>query len=160
MQNKIFIAIAAVAIIGVGGWWFLSQGAQKEVSQEQQQEEQQEMTGLNDEANDGGNNPDREEPSEGNQGGSEEIVVRATDSGYEPSSLTVSTGTKVTFVNESSRPVQTASDVHPSHLILPEFDALEGILSGQSYSFTFGKVGTWRYHNHLRPQHTGTIIVE
>lgn len=91
---------------------------------------------------------------------SEEVIVRATDNGYEPSSITVSVGTTVTFANESSRPVQTASAVHPTHQVLPEFDALRGFAPGESYSFTFQSAGTWRYHNHLRPQQTGVVIVE
>ena len=89
-----------------------------------------------------------------------EVIVRATDSGYEPGSLSVGVGTTVTFVNETSRAVQTASDVHPIHLILPEFDALRGFAPGESYSFTFQSAGTWRYHDHLRSQHTGVVIVE
>jgi len=91
---------------------------------------------------------------------SEEVIVRVTDSGYEPGSISVRVGTTVTFVNESSRPVQTASDVHPIHQLLPGFDALRGFAPGESYSFTFQKVGTWRYHNHFRAQHGGVVIVE
>jgi len=91
---------------------------------------------------------------------SEEVIVRATDNGYEPSFITISVGTTVTFANESSRPVQTASAVHPIHQMLPEFDALRGFAPGESYSFTFQSAGTWRYHNHLRPQQTGVVTVE
>jgi len=91
---------------------------------------------------------------------SEEVIVRVTDSGYEPGSLTVGVGTTVTFVNESSRPVQTASAVHPTHQVLPEFDALRGFAPGESYSFTFQSPGTWRYHNHFRAQQTGVVTVE
>jgi len=91
---------------------------------------------------------------------SEVVIVRATDSGYEPSSITVKEGTTVTFENESSRPVQSASAVHPIHQMLPGFDALRGFAPGESYSFTFQSAGTWQYHNHLRPQQTGVIIVE
>jgi len=32
--------------------------------------------------------------------------------------------------------------------------------NGGSYSFTFTKAGTWRYHNHSNASHFGTVIVE
>lgn len=90
----------------------------------------------------------------------EEVVIRYSDSGYEPTSMRVSAGTTVTFINESSRPMWTASDVHPTHQILPEFDTREGIAPGERYSHTFTKVGTWKFHDHIKPQHVGDIIVE
>ena len=156
MQNKIFIAIAAVAIVGVGGWWFLSQGPQQEPQEMagSDNEEMMDNDGMMEDVMGG-----EEQPMK-NPGNLEEVVVRATDSGYEPSSVTVSVGTKVMFLNESSRAVWTASDVHPTHQALPGFDALKGFATRESYSFTFEEAGTWRFHDHLRAQHTGEVIVE
>jgi plastocyanin len=87
-------------------------------------------------------------------------VVKITDDGFEPSSLTVSSGDTVTFDNESSDDSWPASDVHPTHQNYPGFDAKKPLLSGESYSFTFTKTGEWGYHNHLEPDVTGTIVVE
>jgi plastocyanin len=93
----------------------------------------------------------------GNGGGN---VVSITDDGFDPSTLTVSSGTKVTFENESSDDSWPASDAHPTHQLYPGFDAKKPLLPGDSYSFTFTKTGSWGYHNHLEPDVTGTIVVE
>lgn len=94
-------------------------------------------------------------------------LVTYTDQGYSPETITVPAGEPVTFVNESSNPMWTASAVHPTHGEYPgegciggSFDACEGVASGNSWSFTFDETGEWGYHNHLTPSHTGTVIVE
>lgn len=92
--------------------------------------------------------------------GGTEVAVIYTDSGYSPAEVRVKAGTKVVFENQSAELMWTASAVHPTHLELPGFDALSGAATGQSYAFTFSQTGTWRYHNHLRPTHSGTVIVE
>lgn len=87
-------------------------------------------------------------------------VVEFTDDGFEPSTLTVKAGDTVKFENKSSDDFWPASNDHPTHLLYPGFDAKKPILSGDSYSFTFTKTGTWGYHNHLEPDVQGTIIVQ
>ncbi len=101
-------------------------------------------------------------------------VVTYTDGGYTPNTLRVKAGATVTFKNMSSQSMWTASAVHPSHSVYsgtpldehcPDtrgiaFDACTGTPPGSSWSFTFMKVGTWKYHNHLSAGDTGTIIVE
>src|SRR3989338_9888914 len=67
----------------------------------------------------------------------EEVIVDYTDAGYDPDRLRVPLGTSVTWRNESSKPMWTASDPHPMHTIYPEFDAKVGVEPGGSYSFTF-----------------------
>lgn len=89
-----------------------------------------------------------------------EIVVRYSDSGFSPSAITVKSGSKVTFINQGPGLMWPASAPHPTHTILPSLDAKQGIPVGESYSYTFDQVGTWAYHNHLRPQNTGRVIVE
>lgn len=88
------------------------------------------------------------------------VTVRYTNSGYSPESVNVSVGTTVTFINDSSNPMWTASDAHPSHQDLPSFDPRKGIRKGEQYSYTFEEAGTWDYHNHLRPQDTGSVVVK
>lgn len=53
-----------------------------------------------------------------------------------------------------------ASDPHPQHSDLPEFDSLKAIPQGESYLYTFTQKGTWGYHDHLNPSALGTIVVE
>ncbi len=105
-------------------------------------------------------------------GANHEVVY--TDSGYSPSELTIKAGDAVTFKNESSLGMWTASAMHPSHVLYsgtslqehcPDtantvFDECTSAQLGQSWSFTFTKTGTWGYHNHVKPRDFGKIIVE
>ena len=50
-------------------------------------------------------------------------VVKFTDNGLEPSTLTIKSGDTVTFENDSSDDAWPASNVHPTHLLYPGFDA-------------------------------------
>lgn len=99
--------------------------------------------------------PDRSDLASG-----EKAEVIYTDEGYSPAILRVKPGTEVVFKNQSGAAMWTASSIHPTHLILPEFDAKVGAPVGESYSFIFTKNGEWKYHNHLKPNHGATIIVE
>jgi plastocyanin len=90
----------------------------------------------------------------------EVIVVTYSDDGFAPKKISVAQGQKVRFVNKSSSNMWVASDVHPSHKIMPEFDNKESIGNGESYEFTFTKSGAWTYHNHINPNDVGTITVE
>ncbi|MBI2096719.1 MAG: cupredoxin domain-containing protein [Candidatus Sungbacteria bacterium] len=94
------------------------------------------------------------------QASDQSAVVTYADSGYAPSILQVKVGTTVTFKNQSSNEMWTASAVHPTHTVYPEFDAKRGYTTGDSYSFTFTRVGSWKYHDHFLPSHTGTIVVK
>jgi plastocyanin len=103
------------------------------------------------------------------------LMVMYSDRGYSPKELKIKKGETVTFMNESSQPMWTASAIHPSHTAYPKtdvrncgnetmmlemmFDACVGTLVGESWTFQFNEAGSWGYHNHLRPTHTGKIIV-
>jgi len=91
--------------------------------------------------------------------GVEQVVVEYTDSGFTPVSISVEKGTTVTFVNRSSGGMWVASDVHPTHQILPSFDQLRSVLNGGTYEYTFEEVGTWKYHNHVAPSDRGAVVV-
>lgn len=88
-----------------------------------------------------------------------EVVVIYTDSGYQPNQVIVKKGTKVSFRNESSGGMWTASGVHPTHQLLPGFDQLKSVTKGGTYEYTFVKVGTWKYHNHIKPTDGGMVTV-
>lgn len=90
----------------------------------------------------------------------EVIVVTYSDSGFAPKEILVSSGQTVRFVNESKDNMWVASAVHPGHTILPEFDDKKAVGAGENYEFTFTKIGKWNYHNHIKPNATGTVIVE
>ncbi len=101
-------------------------------------------------------------------------VVTYTDAGYTPNIITIKKGETITWKNESGALMWTASAMHPLHRVypgtdisacgtqtlLPMFDACAGVASGQSWSFLFNNVGTWKYHNHLDSKYFGTVIVQ
>lgn len=89
-----------------------------------------------------------------------EVVITVGNSGYTPDKITIKKDETVKFVNAASEDRWPASNIHPTHQIYPEFDPKRPIPAGQSWSFTFDKVGIWRCHDHLEPTHTCTITVE
>jgi len=87
-------------------------------------------------------------------------IVNYTDKGFSPSSLEIKLGETVQFANNSSGGMWVASGPHPSHTAYPEFDLKRNIPSGETYEFTFTKIGEWKYHNHTKAGMYGTIIVK
>lgn len=101
-------------------------------------------------------------------------VIEITSSGFSPSVLTINKSDTVTFVNRDTAEHWTASANHPMHTVYPGsgiekcgtaeqpqiFDACKGLSQGETFSFKFDNVGTWKYHDHLNPSSTGTIIVQ
>jgi len=85
--------------------------------------------------------------------------VQYTDSGFVPNEITVKQGATVTFTNASSGGMWVASDEHPTHQLLPGFDQRTSVAKGGTYEYTFTNVGTWKYHNHVAPTFTGTVVV-
>lgn len=170
MNNKTIIAIVIIAVVVLGGYFLLKSPAYKTPAPTTPTSVTTTPT-----------TPTTETPSQETtsstpttQTPSGQNVVTYTNSGYSPSTLRVKAGATVVFQNNSSKSMWTASDVHPTHTVysgtsLSEhcgssaktaFDACTGIQSGNSWSFKFDKVGTWKYHNHLSAGDTGTIIVE
>jgi plastocyanin len=88
-----------------------------------------------------------------------DAVITISEDTYTPQNIKIKKGAKVTFVNNSGELRWPASDLHPSHLIFPEFDPRQPVENGKSWEFKFEKEGTWGYHDHLAPYITGTIDV-
>jgi plastocyanin len=88
-----------------------------------------------------------------------DISIEMTDWGFSPDYQVVTKGDKVIFKNIGKEGHWPASNIHPTHQIYPEFDPKKPVPLGQNWEFTFDKVGTWKYHDHLNPQLTGTITV-
>ncbi len=91
---------------------------------------------------------------------SQSSTVSYNGSAFTPAILTVTSDTTVTFKNNSTTAMWVASDPHPTHTGLPGFDAKHNIAPGGTYTFTFTKVGTFGYHDHLNDAATGTIVVQ
>lgn len=86
-------------------------------------------------------------------------VVYSGGQGFVPDRLEIGVGETVVFVNASGADFWPASNIHPTHEILPEFDSLEPVPSGQVWEFVFDEAGQWQYHDHLNPSEGGVVIV-
>lgn len=87
------------------------------------------------------------------------VTISMTASGFVPAEVKIKQGATVNFVNKDSVAHEPASAPHPSHTVYPEFDAKKDINPGESWSFTFDKVGTWWYHDHNNASLFGKVIV-
>ncbi len=86
-------------------------------------------------------------PSTASSGNSVSIMNFA----FNPNSLTVKVGTKVTWTNNDS----------VTHTVTADQGAFNSpVPSGSSFSFTFTKAGTYAYHCSIHPSMTATIIVQ
>ena len=99
-------------------------------------------------------------------------IITYENGKYTPETIHISVGQKVTFVNKDDA-FWPASNLHPTHTAYPGsdiakcfnsqrskiFDACKSLGVGKEYSFVFDNIGEWRYHDHINPRATGTIIV-
>jgi len=101
-----------------------------------------------------------------------EVIVTYTDQGFSPANVSIAQGQTVTWVNQSSEGMWVASAAHPTHMVYDgtaesvhcatgysgpaPFDECS---AGASYSFTFDKAGTWKYHNHADAKQFGSVTV-
>jgi len=164
MNKSIIVGIIIVIVVIVGGWWIFAQNNKAPVTENATTPSNQTSTI---------NNPDQTNhaPAETT---SKNYDVIYTDAGYSPSTLTIKVGDTVTFKNQSSGGMWTASASHPSHTAYSgtsvqqhcpdpnnaSFDECKADASGTSWSFTFNKAGDWGYHNHVNAKHFGKIIVQ
>lgn len=78
-------------------------------------------------------------------------TIAITSSSFLPSSITVSVGTTVTWVNQDSN----------SHTVTSTSGAFDSgdVASGGQFKYTFSKAGTYDYYCKLTPSMTGKVIV-
>ncbi len=89
-------------------------------------------------------------------------VARVAIAGYafRPKTLTVVSGTRVTWTNTDSDSHAVASDSHAVASDTGAFMESANLSTGQSFTHTFGKAGVYRYHCGLHAFMTGTVIVK
>lgn len=86
------------------------------------------------------------------QAQAQEAIVTITDPGNDPRTLTVATGTQVTWTNRGSERHTATSD-----------DGIWDsgrIAVGASFSWTFNQPGRFRYHCTIHPRIRGEVVVE
>lgn len=99
----------------------------------------------------------------GGTGGPVGATITITASGVSPQSVTVAAGSRVTFVNNDTRPHDMNSDPHPEHTDCRELNV--GFLqTGQSgTSQNLNTVRTCGFHDHNQPDVNslkGTIRIQ
>ncbi len=93
-------------------------------------------------------------PSPG--GGTVAATITITASGVSSNNVTVPIGSRVTFVNNDSRPHEPASDPHPTHGTCPSIEQVGAIQPGQNRTTgNLNTAGTCTYHDHLFPDDAG-----
>ena len=99
----------------------------------------------------------------GGGGGTSAATITITAAGVSPSSVTVSPGSRVTFVNNDGRPHDMNSDPHPEHTACPEINVGD-IQPGRSATTqNLNIVRSCGFHDHNQPSVTslqGTIRVQ
>lgn len=103
--------------------------------------------------------PTTQQPSPANEATKEQNIITLTQDGFSPSTLTIKTGTKATWINKSGSQAAVNSNPHPVHTNYSPFN-LGSFSDGSTLSLIFDKTGTYGYHNHLNPSQSGTIIVQ
>lgn len=78
------------------------------------------------------------------------VSIRA--GAFSPTSVTIKTGDKITWKNADSK----------THQVVSDGGAFASPILGanRTYSFTFTKTGTFRYHDGLYPAHKAKIVVQ
>jgi len=155
-MNKNVIGVVVVLVIGAGAWYVLSATPAEAPALQSSDSLQTPAAGSLPET-----------------AVATEVTVTYTDQGFSPASVTVAQGQTVIWVNQSSGSMWVASAAHPTHTAYsgtslsehcPDtanaaFDACAATAPGESFSFTFDKAGTWKYHDHTNASRFGSVIV-
>lgn len=85
-------------------------------------------------------------------------IVRINKKGFEPTSITVKSGSTVRWINKDS--TSDSGLYNPTHMIeLPNIKNSPLLSSGQSWSWIFDQPGTYDYNDKLHSVPKGTVIV-
>jgi plastocyanin len=91
-------------------------------------------------------------------------TITITASGVSPQNITVTAGSRVTFVNNDTRTHEMNSDPHPVHSDCPEINAVSFLAVGQSkQTDPLNTRRTCGFHDHNQPSVTslqGTIQIQ
>ncbi|MBI2591635.1 MAG: hypothetical protein HYW34_03090 [Candidatus Brennerbacteria bacterium] len=87
----------------------------------------------------------------------ENHIIEIIDNAFKPAFIQIKKGDSVTWINRMSASSWPASAVHPTHAVYPEtggciaskFDACHSLKTGESWTFTFNEIGSWKYHDHI-----------
>lgn len=89
-------------------------------------------------------------PEPAPESGPKTHIVSIESNGFNPKLINISVGDKVVWVNNNSKLHWPASDPHPTHTGLPDFDPFADLLPGETFSYTFTNAGAFSYHDHTQ----------
>jgi plastocyanin len=88
-----------------------------------------------------------------------EVTVTLDKNGFNPKEVKIKVGTAVRWINQSGDKQTVNSDDYPTNQLHKELNF--GIFNnGSSVVYIFKISGTYGYHNQLRHEQSGKIIVE
>ena len=142
MNSKLLIGLAAVVIIVVVGLVALGGSKKQTQTSPTSQSVEQPTT-----------------PPNQAQTTRQDTTVTVDSSGFFLATLTIKVGTRVIWTNKSGSAISVNSDIHPTHRLYPPLNLGE-VPNGENITLVFDKAGTYKYHDHYNPSHTGTVVVE
>jgi plastocyanin len=86
------------------------------------------------------------------------IVIH--DLQFDPPSVAVAKGSKVTWINSDQIPVQIQTDSFGTTPTVPGQFSSEPLDPGESFSYTFSDTGTFTYSDPFHPYMTGSVAVK
>jgi plastocyanin len=172
MNSSGWAVVIVVLILIVGGaWWYVSQtpapATNNEATPTATQNETQ-NTGT-----ETGSNTSGGVTVDGGVtvGVPTSATITYSASGFSPATVTIKKGGTVTWDNQSGGTMWVASAQHPTHTAYdgtartehcPDADKSafdQCAASAGDYSFTFDKVGSWAYHDHINSSRFGRVEV-
>jgi len=86
-------------------------------------------------------------------------TISFTDDGFSQATYTFPAGSAIRVDNQSSMDLQFSSDDHPTHKEHPELN-MKVLGPGEAGTFTPPGKGTYRFHDHINDEFTGTLVIE
>ncbi len=142
MRNKSLVIIVSIVVVLVGAFAVTKMFSSYKTNKDKQNS----MSAMQ--------QSNANQPSNATSPAQATNAVAIENFSFSPANITVKAGTTVTWTNKDNvNHTVTADD--PS----ADAPASQDIAKGQTYSFTFKTVGTYKYHCQLHPSMTGTVKV-
>lgn len=96
-------------------------------------------------------------------GAAETTITYNAQKKFDPPCVTILSGSKIIWSNQSGSPLSLGADPHPIHTGNRELTNNQFVLdikNGGSFDVTLTKKGSFGYHNHLAPWDMGTVVVK